>query len=78
MRVHMIESAKKLLHQLIELPATERAILADELLESLDRPDTALDAAWLQEAEARRGAHRRGALGAVDASQVFEGLGLRR
>lgn len=71
----MTASAQKLLHQAIKLPAPERAALVESLVESLDKPDPALDAMWLKEAESRISAYRAGELGAVDAEGAFAELG---
>ncbi|MBN8728483.1 MAG: addiction module protein [Xanthomonadales bacterium] len=71
----MSESARELLHQAIQLPAHERAVLADELLASLGSKDSAIDAAWLKEAESRLAAWQRGDVEALDATEVFAELG---
>lgn len=71
----MTRPAEKLLHQAMKLPAPERAALVEGLVESLDKPDPALDALWLKEAESRIAAYRTGELEAVDAEQAFEELG---
>lgn len=71
----MSAPAQKLLHQAMKLPAPERAALAEGLLESLDKPDPALDALWLTEAESRIAAYRTGDLEAVDADEAFAELG---
>ncbi|MGH8738012.1 MAG: addiction module protein [Burkholderiales bacterium] len=73
----MTQSAEKLLHQAMKLPAPERAALVEGLVESLDKPDPALDALWLKEAENRIVAYRAGELDAVDAEQAFAELGQR-
>ena len=71
----MPASAKAILHQALKLPSNERAALVDGLIASLDRPDPALDAMWLKEAEDRLAAYRAGELGAIDAERVFADLG---
>ena len=71
----MTALAKNILQQAIQLPAGERAILADELIESLAVVDPALDAIWLREAQSRLTAYRNGELQAVDAEAVFADLG---
>jgi hypothetical protein len=43
--------AKELLEQALKLAPDERFALADQVLHSLDRPDPAIDAVWLKEAE---------------------------
>ena len=71
----MPESAKVILHQALKLPSHDRAALVDGLIASLDKPDPALDALWLKEAEDRLAAYRAGELGAIDAERVFAVLG---
>lgn len=73
----MTRPAEKLLHQAMKLPAPERAALVEGLVESLDKPDPALDALWLKEAESRLAAYRAGDLEAVDAREAFAELGQR-
>lgn len=68
-------STETLLRQALELPANDRAALVEGLIVSLDKPDPALDALWLKEAESRLAAYRSGELGAVDADEVFAELG---
>ena len=71
----MAASTETLLRQALELPANDRAALIEGLILSLDRPDPAIDALWLEEAESRMAAYRSGELEAVDADQVFAELG---
>lgn len=71
----MSVSTETLLRQALELPANDRAALVEGLIASLDKPDPALDALWLKEAESRLAAYRSGELGAVDADEVFADLG---
>jgi putative addiction module component (TIGR02574 family) len=71
----MSSSARKLLHQVMKLPAAERAALVEGLVESLDKPDPTLDALWFKEAESRIAAYRAGELDAVDAEEAFAELG---
>ena len=50
----MTERARKLLQDAMELPLTERAELATDLLASLDgEPDREVEAAWTSEIERR-------------------------
>ena len=70
----MAASAEILLQQAIQLPAGERAVLADELIESLHPTDPALDVLWLREAKARLAAYRAGELPVIDAEVVFAEL----
>jgi putative addiction module component (TIGR02574 family) len=71
----MVASTETLLRQALELPANDRAALVDGLIVSLDKPDPAIDALWLREAESRMAAYHSGELDAVDADQVFAELG---
>jgi putative addiction module component (TIGR02574 family) len=71
----MSQSAKAILHQALELPSNDRAALVEGLIASLDKPDPALDAIWLKEAEDRLAAYRSGELDAIDAERVFAELG---
>lgn len=70
----MPASPKALLLQALQLPPADRAALVEGLIASLDRPDTALDALWLKEAESRIAAYRSGELPAVDAEDIFAEL----
>lgn len=70
----MSPPAETLLRQALDLSAIDRAELVESLIVSLDRPDPALDARWLAEAESRMHAYRHGDLEAVDAEQVFAEL----
>jgi putative addiction module component (TIGR02574 family) len=71
----MAASTETLLRQALELTANDRAALIEGLITSLDKPDPAIDALWLKEAESRMAAYRLGELEAVDADQVFAELG---
>lgn len=73
----MAASAKLILDQALKLSANDRAALVENLILSLDKPDSSLDAQWLKEAEDRLAAYRSGELGAVDAAHVFDELGKR-
>lgn len=67
--------ADNLLQEASQLPPDKRAALVEDLIASLDKPNAALDALWLKEAEDRMAAYRAGELEAVDAEQVFAELG---
>lgn len=61
----------ELLKQAKALPVAEKVELVKALLNELDRPDDALDAAWAVEAEARLEAYRKGQLRAIALSDVL-------
>jgi len=73
----MSTSAKTVMNQALKLPVNDRAALVDTLILSLDKPDPALDAEWLKEAEDRLSAYQSGELAAVDADDVFRELDKR-
>jgi putative addiction module component (TIGR02574 family) len=55
----------------MQLPPEERLALVDELLDTLDVPDTALDALWAKETDSRLAAYRRGEVQALALSDVI-------
>ena len=67
----MIESAKIIISQALELKAAERVAVVERLLASLDSPDTNFDAIWAKEADARLDAYDRGEIEAILAEEVF-------
>jgi hypothetical protein len=67
----MSNSAKILIEQALELPASERVVFAEHLLLSLDQPNPEIDALWALEAEFRLAAYRRGELASVPMAEVF-------
>lgn len=56
----------------LALEPLEKLQLIDELLLSLDKPDTEVDKLWNAEVEERIDAYDRGELKAVDAEDVFK------
>ncbi len=67
----MSVEAKKILEQALHLSQCERAVVAEGLLSSLDRPDSTIDELWAKEAEARLDAAERGEMGTVSEQEVF-------
>jgi len=64
-------SVKNVINQALDLSSLERALVAEQLLLSLDQPDTEIDELWAKEAEARIDALERGELRKVSADVVF-------
>lgn len=62
----------ELLEQALKLPAEERFVLVEGILNSLDEPDHSLDAIWADEAERRIKAFRDGRLEAIPMDEVFK------
>ena len=56
------------------LPDTERAILADRLLNSLETTSDEVKDSWIQEAEDRMTAYRKGEVEAVDGAEAISNL----
>jgi putative addiction module component (TIGR02574 family) len=67
----MEKSSKIILNQALELPARERAILAEQLLMSLDLPDSKVDEQWAKEAENRIDEYEKGNIETRSAQEVF-------
>ena len=67
----MEKPSKVILNQALELPANERAILAEQLLMSLDLADSKIDELWASEAENRIDEYEKGNLKTKSAQEVF-------
>ena len=62
---------KTFINQALEFSSFERASLAEQLLLSLDLPDTEIDSIWAKEAEARIDAFENGKAETVSITEVF-------
>lgn len=68
----MSERTNKILEEALQLPSSQRADLAERLLDSLEfDTDERVDALWAAEAESRIAAFRGGELSAVPSEEVF-------
>ena len=67
----MEKASKLILNQALDLPANERAILAEQILLSLDLPDTKIDELWAAEAENRIDEYEKGNIKTKTAQEVF-------
>ena len=67
----MKNASKSLVNQALELPAPERAKLAEQLLCSLEQADKKMDLLWAEEAEMRIDAYESGAIKVVAINEVF-------
>lgn len=63
-------STQELIESALKLAPAERFAFVDEMLHSLDRPDPALDRVWIEEAERRLAAYRRGEVKGIPAGDV--------
>lgn len=68
----MSNAANILIDQALELPALERAAVAEQILLSLDKPDAELDAIWASEAESRLSAYKNGREPAIALADAFK------
>jgi hypothetical protein len=59
-----------------ELSPADRTALVEEVLDSLDSTDPAIDHLWIREAKDRLEAYRRGDLAAKDLSEIVAKYGL--
>lgn len=73
----MSKSTDTLTAQASALSPSEKLELVDRIVASLDPSDPALDAQWLQEAEQRLAAYRRGEIQAIPLSDVLAHYGRR-
>jgi putative addiction module component (TIGR02574 family) len=62
----------ELIDEVASLPVEERARVVDTLLRSLNAPESAIDAAWMEVAQHRLGELRAGRVEAVPGEAVFE------
>jgi putative addiction module component (TIGR02574 family) len=75
----MSRNLKDIAAEALELPLTERAELASQLLDSLDDlTDEDSDRLWAAEAERRYAEYKAGNIESVSAEEVFERLRSRR
>lgn len=68
----MSDAAKVLIDQVLALPARQRAVVAEQILLSLDKPDAELDAIWAAEAESRLSAYKSGEEPAIPLAEAFK------
>ena len=64
-------AAKKLIDQALSLPVEERALVADSLLKSLNKPDPAIDKKWIRIAKQRLEEIRSGKVKPIPGNEVF-------
>ena len=69
----MTKTAKTLLKEGLMLDPAERALLADELLQSLDAQTKEIDEAWVIEAERRLELYLSGKIETYSVEEVLDG-----
>ena len=67
----MASAATNILNQALDLNASEKIDLVEQLISSLDIPDPAIDAIWAKEADARVEAYKKGEIKSKPADEVF-------
>ena len=65
-------SINELLEQALTLNVNERTRLIDELFKSIDKPDEEIDQIWVDEANKRLEAYRKGEIKAVPMENIFK------
>ena len=65
---------QQLFEQVLTLPMADRAVLAEQLLASLDQPDRRLDELLINEVERRIDAFDKGEMHSTPSDQVFSSL----
>lgn len=64
-------NTQDIVRQALALDPSKHFEVVEEILHSLDQPDPAIDAVWLQEAEKRLAAYRNGQVQGIPAEDIF-------
>lgn len=64
-------SAAEIIHEAVDLPVEDRALVVDSLLRSLNAPDPDIDKQWAAVARRRLDDLRSGRVNAVPGDEVF-------
>jgi len=70
-------TTERLIEEALSLPVEERALIADSLLRSLNAPDAAIDAKWIEVAKRRREELRTGKVKPIPGDEVFSEIAER-
>ncbi|MGO9315264.1 MAG: addiction module protein [Syntrophobacteraceae bacterium] len=70
-------TTERLIEEALSLPVEERAFIADSLLRSLNAPDAAIDAKWMEVAIRRREELRTGKVKPISEDEVFSEIAER-
>lgn len=62
---------RKIIEEALSLPVEERALIADSLLRSLNRPDISIDAKWMEVVKRRLQELRSGKVKPIPGDEVF-------
>lgn len=67
----MVMNTREIIEQIESLPIEGRAQIVDALLRTMNQPDPAIDAAWIEEARRRLDDIRSGRVEVTPAEEVF-------
>jgi len=67
----MSTETQDIIARALSLPPSDKALVVDKLLSSLDQPDEAIDALWRKEVEDRVKAYNEGTLKSVSLEEVL-------
>lgn len=70
-------SINNIIDEVLALPVEERALIADSLLRSLNKPDESIDAKWTETARRRLEELRSGKVKPVPGEKVFAKINKR-
>ncbi|MBU1262909.1 addiction module protein [bacterium] len=73
----MIALAEKIYDEVLDLPAEERFILIDKLLQSITPSNKSIEDAWIVESEKRLQEYREGKVQAILGEEVFRKIHTR-
>jgi putative addiction module component (TIGR02574 family) len=63
---------KKIIEEVLSLPVEDRALIADSLLRSLNKPNSEIDEKWAEVAKRRLQELRSGKVKPIPGDEVFE------
>lgn len=66
-----MDATKRLMREILRLRASERFILIEALITSLDVPDSNIEEGWIKEAEKRLDAYKAGKLKTISFDDMF-------
>jgi putative addiction module component (TIGR02574 family) len=65
-------TTKKIIEEVLSLPVEDRALIADSLLRSLNKPNNGIDEKWAEVAKRRLQELRSGKVKPIPGDEVFE------
>ncbi len=65
---------KEIIDKISDLPVTQRAAIADKILQTLNEPNTEIEKAWMKEVDRRAAQVENGEVELVPVEEVFKEL----